>query len=221
MKIGKIKLISIIITCIIFCGLFINYKINKFINRNVEYKELTNPPLISVIMPIYNRKEYLGKAVKSVLNQTYQNLEIILVDDHSTDGAYEMLQEYADKDKRIKLFRNEKNSFVSATRNVGLKNATGKYLYFIDSDDWIDENYLKEMVVEAEENNLDVVVNPNIYLFNSIKNKISFIQENLHLYGINYIKEIFNLRIIFSFLNIYCFVKIVNLIQFSYQNLKI
>ena len=119
--------------------------------------------LITIIVPIYNVEQYLPKCIDSIINQTYQNLEIILVDDCSTDGTYKILEDYAKKDNRIKLIRNEKNLQNAETRNVGIRVATGKYLYFIDSDDWIDSDYIENMVEAAEKSEADVVMNLGVY----------------------------------------------------------
>ena len=99
--------------------------------------------LISVIVPVYNVEKYLSKCLESIINQTYQNLEIICVDDGSTDSSPKILEEYAKKDTRIKIITRQ-NGGLSAARNTGLKNATGEFISFVDSDDWIDlETYEK------------------------------------------------------------------------------
>ena len=92
--------------------------------------------LISVIIPVYNVEKYLNRCVDSVINQTYTNLEIILIDDGSPDGSGAICDEYVIKDNRIKVIH-KPNSGVSETRNCGLDNATGEWLFFLDSDDWI------------------------------------------------------------------------------------
>lgn len=92
-------------------------------------------PLVSVIMPNYNGEKYLKEAIESILNQTYTNFEFIIVDDASTDNSWKIIQEYAKKDKRIKGFRNKKNSGVTVTLNNGLKKSTGEYIARMDSDD--------------------------------------------------------------------------------------
>ena len=94
-------------------------------------------PLISVIVPIYNVEEYLNRCVESIVYQTYQNLEIILVDDGSPDNCSHMCDCWAGKDNRIKVIHKE-NGGLSDARNAGMKIATGEYISFIDSDDWID-----------------------------------------------------------------------------------
>ena len=98
---------------------------------------------ISVIVPVYNVEKYLSKCLESIINQTYQNLEIICVDEGSTDSSPKILEEYAKKDTRIKIITRQ-NGGLSAARNTGLKNATGEFISFVDSDDWIDlETYEK------------------------------------------------------------------------------
>ena len=94
--------------------------------------------VISVIVPIYNVEDYLDRCVDSIINQTYSNLEIILVDDGSPDNCPKMCDDYAKKDSRIKVVHKE-NGGLSDARNAGMKVATGEYISFIDSDDWIGE----------------------------------------------------------------------------------
>ena len=92
--------------------------------------------LISVIIPVYKVEEYINRCIDSVINQTYKNLEIILVDDGSPDGCPKICDEYAKKDSRIRVIHKQ-NGGLSDARNVGIDNANGKYITFIDSDDWI------------------------------------------------------------------------------------
>ena len=106
---------------------------------------MTNQPLLSVIIPVYKVEKYLRQCVDSVINQTYKNLEIILVDDGSPDNCGKICDEYAQKDRRIKVIHQE-NQGVSAARNLGTKLAQGEYITYVDSDDWLDvcmKNYLK------------------------------------------------------------------------------
>lgn len=108
-------------------------------------------PKISVIIPIYNVENYLEKCIESVINQTYKNLEIILVNDGSTDGCKEICDRYKASDKRIKVIH-KKNGGISDARNWGIDNATGDYVAFLDSDDWIDlglyENLYNNIIKE-------------------------------------------------------------------------
>ncbi len=101
--------------------------------------------LISVIIPVYNVEKYLDRCLISVINQSYKNLEIIIVNDGSTDGSYLICLEYAKKDNRIKLF-NKSNGGLSSARNYGIENSSGEYLAFIDSDDYVDCNMFYDML---------------------------------------------------------------------------
>lgn len=97
-----------------------------------------NDSLISIIVPVYNVENYLCRCVDSLLNQTYHNLEIILVDDGSPDRCGEMCDEYVKKDKRVKVIH-QSNGGLSDARNKALDIAKGDYLMFVDSDDWIEK----------------------------------------------------------------------------------
>ena len=99
---------------------------------------------ISIIIPIYNNEKYIEKCIDSVINQTYQNWELILVDDGSTDNSLSLCERYK-KDIRVKIIHQE-NSGVSVARNNGIKETTGKYITFIDSDDFVDRNYCSMLI---------------------------------------------------------------------------
>lgn len=101
---------------------------------------------ISVIIPVYNVEKYLKQCLDSVINQTYKDLEIICVNDASTDNSPAILQEYAQKDNRIIIINNEKNSKLGPTRNHGMQYATGEYIHFLDSDDWIEPDTYEKLV---------------------------------------------------------------------------
>lgn len=116
-----------------------------------------NIPDISVIVISYNIEKYIGECVESILSQEGPSLECICVDDASTDATYSILKRYAKKDSRIKLIRNDKNAGQSSTRNVGFRNASGKYLYCIDGDDYLSAGALKRLYSCAEENCLDLL----------------------------------------------------------------
>lgn len=117
---------------------------------------------VSIIIPIYNVEQYLVKCLDSVVNQTYKNLEIICVNDCSPDNSSEILKEYAAKDNRIKIINHKKNGGLSAARNTGMDNATGEYIYFLDSDDWIDSDYIEKMVNKIIETDADIVIDKNV-----------------------------------------------------------
>ena len=113
-------------------------------------------PLISVIIPVYQVAPYIKRCIESVINQTYQNLEIILVDDGSTDGSGELCDRYAKRDNRIKAVHQE-NKGLSEARNRGLDIAEGDYLGFIDSDDWVDLKFIEAMYEAAVSYNCEIV----------------------------------------------------------------
>ena len=117
---------------------------------------------VSIIIPIYNVEQYLPKCLESVINQTYKNLEIICVNDCSPDDSLKICQGYAQKDSRIKLINREQNGGLSAARNSGLEVASGEYVYFIDSDDYIDSDYIEKMVQMIEKHSVDMVLNTHI-----------------------------------------------------------
>lgn len=112
--------------------------------------------LISVIVPIYNVEAYLNRCVESIVNQTYQNLEIILVDDGSLDNCPRMCDGWASKDNRIKVIH-KGNGGLSDARNAGLKIATGEYISFIDSDDYIASDFFATLLAVMEKENSDIV----------------------------------------------------------------
>ncbi len=113
--------------------------------------------LISIVIPIYNVEKYLDRCIESIVNQTYKNLEIILVDDGSTDGSPAICDLWAQKDSRIKTIHKQ-NEGAGFTRNVGIENATGKYIFFIDSDDYVDLTMVEKCLVNAQKYDSDVVM---------------------------------------------------------------
>lgn len=113
--------------------------------------------MVSVIVPVYKVERYLDKCVNSILRQTYSDIEIILVDDGSPDRCGIMCDDYSKKDSRIKVIH-KRNGGLSDARNVGIKKATGKYLLFVDSDDWIHEKLIERTVQTAEKNRADIVL---------------------------------------------------------------
>lgn len=125
--------------------------------------------LVSVIVPIYNVEPYLRRCLDSLAAQTYQNLQIIMVDDCSTDHGPQIAQEYADQDpERFILIRREKNGGLSAARNTGMDAATGAWLAFVDSDDWVTEDYISSMYEVAQADGAELVVNCSMYLSDGI-----------------------------------------------------
>lgn len=113
-------------------------------------------PMFSIIIPAYNNEKYVGKCIESVLSQTFTDFELIVVNDGSTDKTYEIIKKYALKDSRIRVI-DKKNGGVSSARNIALDNATGKYLLFLDSDDWYESCYCHDLSEILSHNNADII----------------------------------------------------------------
>lgn len=118
---------------------------------------------VSVIIPVYNVEEYLPKCLDSVINQTLKDIEIICIDDCSEDYSYKILTKYENKDNRINIIKNDKKCGPGIVRNLGLNASNGEYVSFIDSDDYISENYLETLYKTAKKYDVDIVSNLNIY----------------------------------------------------------
>ena len=115
-------------------------------------------PLISVIVPVFNTEKYIEKCIESILNQTYKNIEVLLIDDGSFDMSGSICDEYAKKDNRI-IVIHQNNKGVSFARNIGLKLALGKWITFVDSDDWLEKDYFNEMIaISKNYKNIGVIV---------------------------------------------------------------
>lgn len=130
------------------------------VHFNVPGMDLQSEPLtpaISVIVSIYNVQNYVEKSIRSIQNQTYKNLEIILVDDGATDNSGKICDEYAAKDSRIKVIH-KKNGGLSSARNEGIKVATGEYIAFVDGDDWIDEGMYEDMLRAIQNFDADIAI---------------------------------------------------------------
>lgn len=112
---------------------------------------------VSVIIPVYNVEQYLKECLDSVINQTLKDIEIICINDGSTDGSLKILEKYESLDDRIVVFSQE-NSGLSATRNKGMQLSSGEYVYFMDSDDYLELNALEELYNLSDEKNLDLVI---------------------------------------------------------------
>ena len=136
--------------------------------------------LVTIIVPVYKCEKYIRKCIESILSQTYQNFELILVDDGSTDTSSEICESYKKKDNRIILIHKQ-NGGLSSARNVGLDKAKGNWILFVDSDDWINENLCNRCVKYAHETNSDVVVFELIKVFkdNYIKMSVENVQTGI------------------------------------------
>jgi glycosyltransferase involved in cell wall biosynthesis len=152
-----------------------NEKFLKFCNNNPKkikiYKEIINPK-ISIISPIYNRERYLIRFLKSIQNQNFQNIEIILIDDYSIDKSVNIINEYKKIDQRIKLIKNLNNKGTFVSRNIGVLYSKGKYLIIPDPDDIISKDIINICYKYAKKENYDII---RFNMYNS-KGKITLFQ---------------------------------------------
>ena len=138
--------------------------------------------LISIIIPVYNTGKFISKCIESILKQTYMDFELLLIDDGSMDNSSEICNEYAAKDNRIRVFH-QKNAGVSAARNKGIDNAKGEYICFIDSDDWIDKQFLESLINEISLKVSDLNILSSIlyeYQNNKIERKPSYSKKEYY-----------------------------------------
>ena len=126
----------------------------KILSQIEEYEK---GELISIIVPIYNVENYLRQCLDSILNQTYQNFECLLINDGSPDNSAEICREYVEKDSRFRYFEKE-NGGVSSARNLGIERSKGQYITFIDSDDWVDSDYLEVLYNALIDENADIAI---------------------------------------------------------------
>ena len=144
---------------------------------------------ISVMVPIYNTSQYLEKCLKSIVLQSLKEIEIICVNDGSTDNSLEILERFAKEDKRI-IIVNKKNGGLTSARNAALKIARGKYCLNIDSDDWIEQEYFKDMYEKAEQDNLDILITNIIFDYQNRKVILNDLEldEDTAIFGKEYMK---------------------------------
>ena len=152
--------------------LHLNYHDIEFVPENNQYKQLyqqekqkllskiadyESKALISIIVPIYNVEKYLRQCLDSIQNQTYQNFECLLINDGSPDNSADICREYVSKDSRFRYIEKE-NGGVSSARNLGIEHSKGEYITFIDSDDWVDSDYLEVLYTALIDENADISV---------------------------------------------------------------
>ncbi len=150
-------------------------------------------PKVSIIVPVYNVEKYLPKCLESIINQTFKDIEVICVNDGSTDSSPEILDSYAKKDSRIKVF-NKKNGGLFSARHEGMKYITGEFTIFVDSDDWISETLVEKCLSSVENDEVDVVVF-GAFSVREKKGKISCTRGG---YDFAKIPDIFNRKNIFK-----------------------
>lgn len=134
-------------------------------------------PKISVIVPVFNTEKYLSKCLLSILKQTEKQIEIIIVNDGSTDDSEKIISIFAKYDKRIVVI-NQEHKLQGAARNNGIKHAKGEYISFIDSDDWIDLDYFEKLYTAAEKYNSDIALATNVRTGNGrTKKRLNIVKE--------------------------------------------
>lgn len=133
---------------------------------------------VSIIVPVYNVEKYIAQCLDSIIAQTLDDIQIICVDDCSTDNSVDVVKKYIEKDSRIVLLRHDTNKGLSCARNTGIAYATGEYVGFVDSDDYVDETMFEKMYTKAEKTGSDIVIS-NINLYFEDTGKTSVFRNNL------------------------------------------
>lgn len=138
---------------------------------------MSENPKVSVIVPVYNVERYLENCLNTLVNQTLKDIEIICINDGSKDNSFDILKEFASKDERIKII-NKKNEGLSAARNDGLKAAKGEYIGYVDSDDWVSQDFYEKLYVAAKSNNCEIAAGNIMRCGNKIeKYKVNYKSE--------------------------------------------
>lgn len=140
--------------------------------------------LVTIVVPVYNVQNYLARCIESLINQTYKNIEILLIDDGSNDDSAIICDEYQEKDERISVYHKE-NGGLSSARNYGIERAHGTYIAFIDSDDWIENRFVERLMAVIQEDNSNIaccgfkIVNENNIIVSEKCSKESFVLSNI------------------------------------------
>lgn len=140
-----------------------------------------NEPMLSITMPVYNMEKYLSRSIESVLKQKYQNFELIIVDDGSTDTSSTILRKYAEMDKRITIISQKNQGLVLARENA-IKKARGKYITFLDPDDWVEKEYYSKNIEFMEQNRLDIGIAGFSFAYENGDFKASFVNKDIEIY---------------------------------------
>ena len=134
---------------------------------------------VSIIVPVYNAEKYLHKCISSLVNQTYEDIQLILVDDNSSDKSGLICDKYAEEDDRVEVIHNkDKSKGVSYSRNRGLSKVAGEYFCFVDSDDWIDLDYIDRCVKYLRKNNVDILFTSFVKEYRNQSIKVSLFKED-------------------------------------------
>lgn len=140
---------------------------------------------VSVIIPVFNKEKYLSTCINSIINQSLKDIELILIDDCSSDNSYTIMEEYAKKDSRIKIYKNSNNIGAGATRNKGIKIAKSDYISFVDADDYISQNLLEINYEAAVNNNADIIMNDIVFVKDDRFLKLPQVDKSNNLRQIN------------------------------------
>ncbi len=143
---------------------------------------------VSIVIPVYNAEKYLNRCIESVINQTFSEIEVIALNNGSTDNSLNILKEYAKRDKRIRIIDND-NIGVSEARNIGVMESKGKYIVFVDSDDWIDSNMIEILYKNISINSCDLVMCTYVREFENHSKEKVFNLHEVNLYVDNEINE--------------------------------
>lgn len=154
---------------------------------------MKNSDMISVIVPVYNCEKYLHKCLNSILEQTYSNLEIILIDDGSSDQSGKICEDYAKFDCRIKVFH-QKNQGVSSSRNLGIHKASGTYITFVDSDDFIDASYIEELLSTLLKHNATYITCGYKRIYSEHIERINDDGKEMEVTSEDFIKKLLNVQ---------------------------
>ena len=140
---------------------------------------MSQEALVSVVVPVYNVEPYIGKCLASLCRQTYHNIEIVVVDDGSLDNSVEIIHDFMERDSRIRYLKRI-NGGLGAARNTGIENSQGEYICFVDSDDWVSEDYVEKFVSTSMEDESDVVISNIRYVYedDSIKPRTPHIDSH-------------------------------------------
>ena len=145
---------------------------------------MINIPKVSIIIPVYNVEQYLRQCLDSAISQTFKDIEIIIINDCSPDNSLQIIKEYQQKDDRIVLVDLKQNVGLGFARNEGMKLAKGKYITFIDSDDWVTKDYVEVLYNTIEKYDYDVI-SPNFYEYDNVTQKILKSKHPKKFYNIN------------------------------------
>ncbi|HFU4058901.1 TPA: glycosyltransferase family 2 protein [Streptococcus suis] len=146
-------------------------------------------PKVSIIVPVYNTEKYIGECIESILKQTLTDIELILIDDCSTDQSLTIIKNYADKDQRVTLVESAVNTGVGEARNKGIKLATGEYIAFVDSDDFVKEDMFEKLYAQAIKDQADLVLCDTGTFSSDGRAKSVWYKA---IYGKAYLKDIFH-----------------------------